>query len=102
MSNKENQLPPESDPSTNSSTTDSTNDSTNDDSTAELEKLKTRHDAVHHMPTSPGVSSLATRGQSLEDDWIRRHEKNQAEAAKVKQEREEKEAREEREKKGNK
>ena len=101
MSKKEDQLPPESDPSTNSSTNDSTNESSTD-STAELEKLKARHDAVHHMPTSPGVSSLATRGQTLEDDWIRRHEKNQAEAAKIKQEREEKEAREEREKKGNK
>ncbi|MDP3507163.1 MAG: hypothetical protein Q8T09_04160 [Candidatus Melainabacteria bacterium] len=93
MSKKEDQLPPESDPSTNESSTDST---------AELEKLKARHDAVHHMPTSPGVNNLIARGQSLEDDWIRRHEKNQAEAAKIKQEREEKEAREEREKKGNK
>ena len=82
MSKKENQLPPESDPSTNESATDST---------TELEKLKARHDAVHHMPTSPGVSSLATRGQTLEDDWIRRHEKEQADAAKARQEREKRE-----------
>lgn len=94
MSKKEDQLPPESDPSTPSSTNESSNDSDNEsstDSTAELEKLKARHDAVHHMPTSPGVSSLATRGQSLEDDWIRRHEKAQADEAKAKQERELKE-----------
>ncbi|MBP6743934.1 hypothetical protein KA344_01825 [bacterium] len=82
MSKNEKQLPPASDPPTNDSTTDST---------TELEKLKARHDAVHHMPTSPGVSSLATRGQTLEDDWIRRHEKEQADAAKARQEREKRE-----------
>ena len=97
MSNNEKQRPPESDPSTNSSTTDSANDSTNESSTdsiVELEKLKARHDAVHHMPTSPGPGGLVARGQSLEDDWIRRHEKAQAEDAKAKQERENKANRE--------
>lgn len=86
MSKNENQSPSASDQPTDELTNQSSTDST-----AELEKLKARHDAVHHMPTSPGASSLAARGQSLEDDWIRRHEKAQADEARAKREREERE-----------
>lgn len=57
----------------------------------ELEKLRTRHEVVHHTPTPAGGGGLATRGKSLEDEWIKREEKRKAEeqkqqeAAKAKQ-----------------
>lgn len=49
----------------------------------ELEKLKTRHDAVHHMSGQTSGGGLIARGKSLEDEWIRREEKRKAEEAKV-------------------
>ncbi|MBA4078769.1 MAG: hypothetical protein C0508_27320 [Cyanobacteria bacterium PR.023] len=64
-----------------------TNNEASNSSGTELEQLKARHDAVHHMPTSTNTAGgLTARGKSLEDDWIRRHEKEQAEAAKAKEE----------------
>lgn len=72
---------------------DARNNQASNSSSSELEQLKARHDAVHHTPTSTNnTGGLTARGKSLEDDWIRRREKEQAEAAK---------AREEKEKKGN-
>lgn len=49
----------------------------------ELEKLKARHDAVHHMPGQNSGGGLIVRGKSLEDEWIRREEKRKAEEANV-------------------
>ena len=68
-----------------------TNNQASNSSGTELEQLKARHDAVHHMPTSSNTTGgLAARGKSLEDDWIRRREKEQAEAAKAREEKEKK------------
>lgn len=64
-----------------------TNKEAGNGSGTELEQLKARHDAVHHMPTPTNATGgLTARGKSLEDDWIRRHEKEQAEAAKAREE----------------
>jgi hypothetical protein len=51
----------------------------------ELDKLRTRHDVVHHTPTPAGGGGLASRGKSLEDQWIKQEEKRKAEEKKQKE-----------------
>ena len=48
----------------------------------ELDKLRTRHEVVHHTPTPTGGGGLTSRGKSLEDEWIRREEKRKADEKK--------------------